>query len=267
MHRSGTSALGGALQALGLSVGKTVMPPSQEMGNPRGYYENLALVNVHDQFLSQIRRLWLNPRPIRPHRFLGSIPRRCRQELLQTLIQEFGSSRPLIKDPRLCELLPIWRPLIKKYFPQAAFILPIRAPMEVASSLRKRDNISLHHGLSLWTLHVLESERGSRGFRRFFTTYEKLLLSPLDTVAGLARDLGLPTEGVAAAVENQIDPSLRHHAEIPWPEDEPHRDLVLSVYQTVIGNGPDFEAKMDRLRRQYFRARKFRWWRKYPRGD
>jgi hypothetical protein len=41
MHRSGTSALSGALEKLGLSVGKTVMPPHAQ--NPKGYFENLAL--------------------------------------------------------------------------------------------------------------------------------------------------------------------------------------------------------------------------------
>ena len=45
MHRSGTSALSGVLEPLGLTVGKTVMPPNA--GNPKGYYENNALMELH----------------------------------------------------------------------------------------------------------------------------------------------------------------------------------------------------------------------------
>jgi hypothetical protein len=260
MHRSGTSALGGALEALGLSVGKTVMPPSAEFGNPKGFYENLAVVNLHDQFCRELGPGWdwATPLPIRRKRFRSELTERYREKILVTLVEEFGSERPLIKDPRICKLLPLWRPLIKRYFPEAMFLLPIRLPLEVAASLHKRDNFTMAHGVILWAIHVLEGERGCRGFRRFFTTYEKVLLEPRQTVAELAHELGLPAAGVAAAVEKQIDPSLRHHAEIPWPENVPHRELIAAIYQALVGEGPRMKAELNPLRREYYRKMRFR---------
>jgi glycosyltransferase involved in cell wall biosynthesis len=260
MHRSGTSALSGALEKLGLSVGKTVMPPSLEMGNPKGYYENQALVDFHDRFLYEIGCSWVKPRPIKLKRFLGSAVREFRKELPPLLVEEFGSARPLIKDPRLCALIPLWRPLIKKNFPKALFVLPIRSPMEVASSLRKRDDLTLNHGLTLWALHVLEAEKSTRGFDRHFLTYEQLLHSPVETLTALAQFLGLSSDAVATVVNQQIDPTLRHHAEVPWPEDEQDRDTILAIHRTLAEAGPGMESKLDKLRRNYYRQKKFRLW-------
>ncbi|HEX3718534.1 MAG TPA: sulfotransferase [Verrucomicrobiae bacterium] len=255
MHRSGTSAVSGALEKLGLSVGKTVMPPHAE--NPKGYFENLALTLVHDHFLNDCKYAWLDARPVRAKYFRGRRARRYQKQLLETVIQEFGSARPLVKDPRLCAILPLWRPLIKRHFPQASFVLPIRSPLEVASSLRQRDNMTLSHGLALWAVHVLEGERATRGLTRAFTTYEELLQTPYETMEKLARQLHLPTENIAAALDQRIDPKLRHHAEIPWPETEPDREIITAVHQTLSTHGPGMELALDRLRRQYYLQKQF----------
>ncbi len=259
MHRSGTSALGGALEPLGLTVGKTVMPPNPERGNPKGFYENLALTQLHDRFLTSIKSTWHDPKPLRNRQFSGFSARRFREELLQLLIDEFGQGRPLIKDPRLCRLMPLWLPLIKKRFPLARFILPIRHPVEVAYSLLKRDQFTLDLGLKLWVVHVLEGERATRGFTRLFTTYDRLTQSPLETAVHLARGLGLSVETVTAAVSGQIDPTLRHHAKLSWPAGEPHEDLTLAIHETLASEEPDNEEKLDRFRKEYYRQMRWKY--------
>ncbi len=159
MHRSGTSALGGALEGLGLSIGKTLMPPDVE-GNPKGHFENLAVAELHGRFLTDVDRDWMDPRLLGPELLAGKAARKFRKRLPSLLVREFGHERPLIKDPRLCILLPLWIPLIENAFPQACFLLPVRHPLEVAFSLRKRNGFSLSHGLALWTIHALEAESG-----------------------------------------------------------------------------------------------------------
>jgi len=253
MHRSGTSALGGVLEQLGLTVGKTAMPPNPAEGNPRGFSENLALMQLHDKFLAYIKSIWWDCEPVRSRRFSGVAAGRFRSELLQLLVDEFGQSRPLIKDPRMCRLMPLWIPVIKKYFPQARFILPIRHPVEVAHSLLKRDQFKLDLGLKLWVVHVLESERTTRGLNRLFTTYDQLTQSSLETVVRLARNLGLPAETVPASLSGQIDPALRHHTNSVWPAGEPYEDLTLSIHQTLVSDESEKEGKLDRLRKEYYR--------------
>jgi O-antigen biosynthesis protein len=253
MHRSGTSALAGALEPLGLTVGNSVMPPNSEQGNPKGFYENLALMRFHDKFLASVQSTWEDPKPIDKKEFRDKTARPYREELLQLLITEFGKDRPLIKDPRMCRLMPLWIPLIREHFPQARFILPIRHPVEVARSLCQRDHFPLGRGLNLWTSHVLESERTTRSFCRRFTTYDQLLQSPVETVVGLAKYLNLPTDAIPGIVSAQLDSKLRHHTELSWPAGEPYGEIMLSIHRTLISAEPGNKRRLNRLRREYYR--------------
>lgn len=252
MHRSGTSALSGALEALGLTVGKTVMPPHSGQGNPKGFFENLALTDLHDKFLKAIGSNWDDAQPVRNDKFSGGAARRFQKELPQLLMDEFGAERPLIKDPRMCRLLPLWQPLFAGKISQSQFILPIRDPVEVAWSLHKRDQLPMGQGLKLWVVHVLEGEKNTRRLKRFFTTYDELVNSPLETVAGLAEKLGLPSAAVAATVSGRVDATLRHHKERPWPEGEPHENLTRTIYQTLISADSGQQERLDSLRGEYY---------------
>ena len=252
MHRSGTSALAGALESFGLTVGKTVMPPHVGQGNPKGFYENLALTNLHDEFLKSIGSDWQQEKPVRPQKFSGKSALRFQQKLFQLLVDEFGDGRPLIKDPRLCRLVPLWNPVIEEHFPQAQFILPIRHPVEVAFSLHKRDQMTLDHGLRLWVLHVLEGERTTRGFRRLFTSHEQLMQAPLETLDRLAKGLGFSSESIASRVQDRIDPALRHHKEPSWPAGVPFEGLTLAVHRSLLSDEPAKEEKLDWLRDEYY---------------
>ena len=253
MHRSGTSALGGVLQPLGLTVGKSIMPPSEEGGNPIGFYENMALMRLHDRFLNSVGADWMHCGPWSRKQFRSSSAREFSRELVQVLIEEFGLERALIKDPRMCRLLPLWIPIIKSHFPHAQFLLPIRHPLEVAFSLRKRDNLSLNHALKLWVLHVLEGEKYTRGFQRVFTTYDKLIQAPYETVLPLARSLGLSSESIEASISTRLDANLRHHRGVEWPAEEPHKELTLAIYETLVTAGAGMEGKLNALGREYYR--------------
>jgi hypothetical protein len=45
-------------------------------------------------------------------------------------------------------------------------VIPVRSPLEVATSLKKRNAFSLNRGMLLWLRHVLDAERDSRGMDR-----------------------------------------------------------------------------------------------------
>ena len=80
-----------------------------------------------------------------------------------------------VKDPRIARFLPFWLGFADRYGIAAKTVIPLRNPLEVAASLRKRDGFSTRHGLLLWLRHVLDAEAHSRGQRRVFTSYEDLL--------------------------------------------------------------------------------------------
>ncbi len=81
MHRSGTlGAWRGALEGLGLSIGKTLMPPDVE-GNPKGHFENLAVAELHGRFLSDLDRDWMDPGCLGPELLAGKAARKFRKRL------------------------------------------------------------------------------------------------------------------------------------------------------------------------------------------
>ena len=250
MHRSGTSALGGVLESLGLTVGKSVMPAQKD--NPKGFYENLALTELHDKFLKSVGSSWDDPKPIIAEYFQGEASSRFQSKLLPLLKEEYGERRPLIKDPRICRLMPLWVPLIKEHFTEARFILPIRHPVAVAHSLVQRGELTLDESLKLWAVHVIEGERDTRDFSRAFATYDELMQSPVDTMLRLAKSAGLAEDGVAAAVSRQIDSTLRHHTKSSWPEGAPDEALILAIYQALLSEESRKQEELDRLRQEYY---------------
>ncbi len=56
MHRSGTSALAGALALLGVDMGRSLLAPADD--NVRGLWEHEELVRLHDRLLSAFESSW-----------------------------------------------------------------------------------------------------------------------------------------------------------------------------------------------------------------
>lgn len=99
MHRSGTSALGGVINALGAAGPKTPLP--SHAANPRGFFESAPLALAHDELLASVGSSWLDWRQLNPQRINSEATEPYRQKIKQLLIDEFGDE-PLIviKDPR-----------------------------------------------------------------------------------------------------------------------------------------------------------------------
>ena len=57
MHRSGTSAMAGVLQRLGVDLGSRLTPGDAD--NPKGYWEHTELVDIHDRLLRSLSSRWL----------------------------------------------------------------------------------------------------------------------------------------------------------------------------------------------------------------
>jgi hypothetical protein len=57
---------------------------------------------------------------------------------------------PILKDPRIYRFLPFWLDVLKEMNAEPRIVIPIRSPLEVAHSLKKRNALSLTKGLLLW---------------------------------------------------------------------------------------------------------------------
>jgi hypothetical protein len=248
MHRSGTSVLAGALAALGLQLPKRIMRADSH--NPKGYFEPEHIVAIHDRLLPLLGTNWHGINEIPASRFETSEIHQFVGELAEAIATDYQSADPiLMKDPRLCRLLPLWRLVLAKCNSEAAFVLPIRNPLEVAASLKKRDGFPLEYGQLLWLRHVLDAERETRGSQRIFVHFHGLLRHPVATIEAIAMafEIGKPTPSQADAINSLVDASLCHFT--CDPSDMPSSGALFQwtaqAYQAhtlLIEQGEDSEA-------------------------
>jgi GT2 family glycosyltransferase len=215
MHRSGTSALAGTLRLMGVELGSRLMPGHVD-DNPRGFFEHLGVVDVHDRLLASAGYTWDDPRNLPPPRLTGEEAQPFRRELAEILRTTF-SGAPLwaVKDPRLCRLLPAWFGLLSDIGSTPGFVVIHRRAEEVAASLARRNGFSLEKAALLWADHVLQAELHTRDHARVFVSFDRLLSDPATTLDVMARMLGLvwprPWTEAADEVAGFLTPSLRRH--------------------------------------------------------
>ena len=218
MHRSGTSALTGVLSMAGVDPGPSLIPAADGI-NPKGFWEHQEVVAIHERLLVAISTSWDDERPLPKDWWHLPIVIRFREELTAILRRDFSISPFwILKDPRLCRLLPMWIQIFQELGVRPQFIICLRHPFEVASSLNRRDGLHQERACLLWLEHFLDSEHWTRGHSRVIVTYEQLLADWRATVQRIADkfSLVLPVDSAASErIEAFLEPSLRHHHEQP----------------------------------------------------
>jgi hypothetical protein len=211
MHRSGTSAVTGMLDQLGLRG------PSQEdrlrasRFNARGHFESRTLNRIDNQLLHVLGATWSSP----PSLAAGWEDDRSVVALRESATQAFQSTFPIRpmawKDPRNCILLPFWRSVLR---PPLAAVLVYRDNLEVALSLQRRDQLTLTHGLALWERYLRSACAVLAGIPTYVIGYADLLDHPASTCDDIVRFLSavgieLDETRTRAAVDS-LDSGLRH---------------------------------------------------------
>jgi len=173
MHRSGTSAATGALVLRGAWPGEDLMPATPE--NPKGYWENMGIVTIHEQLLTALGHAWDDLRPL-PDGWLHQEAATIARNQLRTLITTELMQHPTwaVKDPRLCRLLPLWQPLLEELGIAASALIVVRDPREVAASLLARDQWPLELSRALWWQHLSDAIEGSHTLPRHVLSYPRL---------------------------------------------------------------------------------------------
>lgn len=252
VHRSGTSALAGVTEILGATApGDQIQP---DPPNPRGYFESARIARLDDRLLGLSEQTWDNWQPLPPIEAGQDLCEKART----ILHEEFGYANTVVlKDPRLCRLVPFWTKSLQKWQRQPLYLLTTRNPHEVAQSLQARNGFKPSHGLLLWMTYVLEAEASTRGKARTFTSFDLLLNDPL-AVAGkvfdlmerpLPQDLDAKVEKIKAFLTHEL-----HHQQADGSQDLP--PLIRSVYQVLDrwareGENPADHPQLDRALRLY----------------
>ncbi|HWB29123.1 MAG TPA: hypothetical protein VG736_01380 [Vicinamibacterales bacterium] len=234
MHRSGTSALTRVLNLRGAALPADLLPPNH--ANVAGYWEPASVVTWHDEFLTAVGSAWDDPTELPASAFETPAAEHFVDRVADLLCGELGAA-PLVvmKDPRACRLVPLWRRAIGRAGREPLIALIVRHPLEVAASLQRRDGLPVSQSLLLWLEHVLAAEAFTRSDRRSIVAYDRLLDDWRGTVARIEHDLGLvppATADVDAQVEAFLANDLRHErAERAALDDEAISDWVRRVYR------------------------------------
>jgi hypothetical protein len=226
MHRSGTSAITGALGAVGMHLVATDDRVEWLESNPE-HWESLSLVLHNADLLARLGGAWDGP-PEMDKGWERSPEIADLVDPTALLVAAYPEPGPKVfKDPRLSLLLPYWRNLLPD--PIAA-VLVWRSPTGVARSLEKRDGMPLVEGIALWERYNRQAIEGLVGLDTYVLEYESVVtdggksLEALITWLGsLDQFKGESDRWDAGAASKTIAGDLLHHQ----PDDSEADEVVL----------------------------------------
>jgi hypothetical protein len=212
MHRSGTSSMAGAMVRLGGAAPLNLMPPADD--NPTGFWESTVLATLNDQILAAGGSHWEDWRQFDPTRIDAAAALALKRQAKSALAGEFGeTSLAVIKDPRMCRLMPFWSSVFREANWSIRPVLQLRSPLEVALSLNRRDGIPLGLGCLIWLRHVLDAEAGTRGIRRAVVDWTDFLGDPGRTLERVGEQLDVVwprwSDGARAEIDEFISADMR----------------------------------------------------------
>jgi hypothetical protein len=257
MHRSGTSLLARLLTTLGAHLPEDRIGPGA--GNPFGHWEPRNVVELNNRILAACDRQAIDPRPM-PAGWVAAARRDgAVRAISDRIAQDYaGAAVLLLKDPRICRLLPLYAEALARLDIEMRVILCLRHPMEVAQSLVARDGLSPGMAALAWLRHVLEAEAHSRGCRRAWVGYADLVADCEGTMGMTGRRLGFPwragIEWNSLYIRMLVQPEQRHwtalQEEVAWPE-QPFLQHVWNLARAATaGDGPDDAGIWDDCRRR-----------------
>ncbi len=185
MHRAGTSAITRLINLMGAYLGpeEQFLPATSD--NPKGYWERIDVLQLHEWLLEKLHADWHLVSTVDLHRIDPAL-RESFTQRARKILQGLEGYRPwVMKDPRLCLLLPLWLPLLEA--PICVHV--VRHPLATARSLEKRDGFPLHFGAALWEHYAAQSILVSSELPRFSVCYERLMEQPIATTQALYENL------------------------------------------------------------------------------
>ena len=229
MHRSGTSMVAKLLQQAGLHLGNEadLMPPADE--NPEGFYEHLDFVRLNDEVLNAAGAGWDCPPAAEFNWDTQELdPFRERAEHLAATLEE---RRPWgWKDPRTSLTIPFWR----SSFGPFQVVAVVRNPLEVVTSLYRRNGFSTALGLTLWQIYAERILEDTSPDQRLVTHYDAFFLDSEREIARILEYLGLNGGKDLRELQTAAIPELRHHRKsVLELEEHGFPPEVIDLYLTL----------------------------------
>lgn len=251
MHRSGTSAVTGFLHALGAMTGPDLLGAMDGV-NAEGFWEDSRIVELNERLLAARSSRWQD---------YAALPRAA------TDLQEESATRSeaasyfaahyraagtwVLKDPRLCRLLPFWLDIFHAAEVETCLVHVLRHPYAVAKSLHRRDRMPCEYGVLLWLVYTLEAMSHSGGQRSIVTLFDDFCDRPLELARLLEAQCGMAWSTDSAhwqrLATTTINNTLRHHDNELQYTPGLHDLMMFSVtvYETLARSAPGLPDAAD----------------------
>jgi hypothetical protein len=153
--------------------------------NPKGVWERKDVHALNEFVLNSSGCAWNRVSPFDvddlASEILDEFCTRARR-----IVLGMDAHRPwVMKDPRMCLVLPLWRRVL-----EAPVCIHVhRSPIEVAASLQTRNEIPMEVGLALWQKYVLSAHSASVGLPSITVAHRDLVRAPVETLRRLKAEL------------------------------------------------------------------------------
>jgi hypothetical protein len=214
MHRSGTSAITRGVQALGAHLGSNLL--GARFDNPTGYWEDKAIIDLHDRLLALLGITWEDWDLIDESWWGSATVSLFVTEARHYLVSQF-LSWPLwaFKDPRTLRMLPLWRRVLSALDVETCHLLIIRNPLGVVESLYQRQSMDRARAHCLWLAYVVPHLASVLDGRLTVVDYDLFMDNPQRQLRRIAERLQIAPSRPSAAATNAyfaefLQPDMRH---------------------------------------------------------
>jgi hypothetical protein len=236
-YRSGTSALSGALSALGVKIYNDADPNEH---NPLGFYEIPELIDFDVNLFAKLGVEWTDVRGLQSGWVERADLAPFMGQLDDIVRRRFGQNDGVwgLKHPHLCRTLPIYERVARQAGHEPHVIHVFRDPWTAAASQQLKNGLSRAHALLLWMSYATSAEAVARKLPRSWVTYHELLADPVGQIERIDRDLGLGlvdlkpagVQAAAAYFTQRLNRSAPLDATNVFP---PLRDLVERTWGMI----------------------------------
>jgi hypothetical protein len=238
--RSGTSLLMKALGAMGMRLSENMIPGS--VGNPEGFFEDVDIVEVHKELLQN-----LNTHPVLPLPdgwFESESTKKAKPKLKKILEDRLQESNTIwgFKDPRTASFLPLWNRILSAPGTVPVFILAVRDPAVVATSLKHQVNREEVITELQWLQRTTDALYHTSA-DCFIVHYEDWFTRPFELAQGLLEYTGLHqyfSGDLEVALKDVIKPNLNRSI---YDDYKVQNEYVIKLYEVLKDCR---EAKFDR---------------------
>ncbi len=240
-----------------MTLGDNLIAPLPD-NNEKGFFEDAEVNALDEELLHAIGHSWHSVALAADELAspaLDSFAERAGRLLDQRLA---SATRFGIKDPRMCRLLPFWQRVFATRRVEVDYLIACRNPLEVSSSLARRDRFLPDKCHCLWLEHQWAALVYTAGSRRLVVDYGNLMRDADRELSRVAARFGLDFDPDSPQAreyrEGFLDASL-HHARFETPARVaeavlPH--LVVDLYG-MLGQfatdqlDPDGEVAGERI--------------------